>query len=252
VGAYFQIPAWVARPRFERVVLINNILNQDHLSYALATLRQLGYEAVEIVTTSRALRNHLEAQGLHTVDIQPSWIDISRFSPSGPHPDRAFTVGRLSRDVPEKFHQTDPQLFGELAKRKLTVRLMGATCLQPLDGVEILPEGGEDAAKFLRSLDALIYRTADGWFEAFGRVVFEGMACGVVPVVHRQGGYAGFIEDKVEGFLWDEPAQAVEHLETLRSSPSLLAQISQAARRKTELLYGQEARQALVDFYFGR
>ena len=52
---------------------------------------------------------------------------------------------------------------------------MGGACLAehgPIpDGVSLLPVGAETPETFLRSLDCFLYRTSDGWFETFGRVV---------------------------------------------------------------------------------
>ena len=69
---------------------------------------------------------------------------------------------------------------------------MGGTVLRryfppavPTPGLELLPSGIEDAASFLRTLDAFYYRTSPHWPEAAGRVVAEAMATGLARAYAR-------------------------------------------------------------------
>jgi glycosyltransferase involved in cell wall biosynthesis len=163
-------------------------------------------------------------------------------------------VGRLSRDVPEKFHEDDPALFVELAERGFSVRLMGATCIADRLGnhprIEVLTAGSEPAPLFLGSLDVLLHRTSEHWFESFGRVVFEAMASGAVPVVGARGGYADFLSDGTDAILFRDNDEALVHMDRLRAQPELLAHMSAQARALVERMYGVEAKRAIQDFYF--
>ena len=115
--------------------------------------------------------------------------------------------------------------------------------------IELTPEGTAPPEEFLHTLDAMIYRTSDKWLEAFGRSIFEGMACGVVPIAHERGGYAEYIDREMDGVLYRTDAEAIEWLRRLRSEPGLREEMGTAARKKVEALFGPEARERLVNFY---
>lgn len=256
VGAYFQLPEWVRAFANQRVILLYNIPDQNHLRYALETLRNLGIDRPEIVAASNALAQDLADQGLQCSRVEYSWIDIDAFQPVAPRASREFSVGRMSRDVPEKFHSGDPALYRRLAELGFRIRVMGGTCLEAEVGehpnIELLPEGHEPAPEFLWTLDAMLYRTSDRWFEAFGRSIVEAMASGVVPVAYARGGYADVIRHGVDGVLYKTEEEAVKWLVRLREEPDLRQSMAHAARMSMESLYGQEAREKLADYYFNQ
>lgn len=108
-------------------------------------------------------------------------------------------VGRYSRDHPLKFPATHADL---LAAYDLgpgyVVRLMGARATwrrlaveagldedtPPPTGWEMLPVGAVDPREFLAGLDFFLYQDHPGRHEAFGRVLLEAAASGVVVVAH--------------------------------------------------------------------
>lgn len=47
-------------------------------------------------------------------------------------------------------------------------------------------------------------------FEHFGMTTVEAMSAGVVPIVIAQGGQVEIVEEGINGFLWDNPAELVE------------------------------------------
>lgn len=255
VGTYFGVPDWIRFGAFDRIVLVHNISLVPELRFAIAVLRRLSKSPVEVVCASQALVADTEGIDLEKVVVERSWIDIERFKPGVAQTNRAFTIGRMSRDVLDKFHGPDGAMFQDLASSGVCIRIMGGNCFRGFVGthpnIEILAEGAEAPEEFLKSLDAMLYRTSDGWFEAYGRAIVEGMACGVVPVAHFRGGYAEVIESGVDGVLYDSNEEAMSWILKLRLEPSVRSLMSEAARSKAESLYGEAQRSAIACYYFG-
>jgi glycosyltransferase involved in cell wall biosynthesis len=256
VGVYFELPTWLAAAGIERAILIHNIPLPVHLRYAVATLRDYGVKRIEVVATSPALLADLKGLALEGSSVQASWIHLEDFPFQAPRRECRFTAGRMNRDVREKFHESDPGLFKRMAEDGFRLRLMGGTCLAPelqgAEGIELLPAGAEAPAEFLQTLDAMIYRTANDWTEAFGRTIFEGMACGAVPVVHERGGYVAYLEHGVDSAIYRDSEEALEWLRRLRQDPALKERMALAARSKVEGMYSPEAEESLAGYYLGR
>ncbi len=87
----------------------------------------------------------------------------------------------------------------------------------------------------------LYYSAADvcvipSYYESFGLVAVEAMACGTPVVASRVGGLASTVTDGVNGYLipWRCPEPFAEKLEVLLGNAELRANFSRAARRSVE------------------
>ncbi len=241
VGVYFRIGHWYKAALPRRTILIYNTHQPDRLEKAVQRLRAWHHVPVELVYTSTLLRALSDRPGI----VIESPIDLARFIPARRPVAERFRVGRLSRDIPSKHHEDDPALYATLAADGIEVRVMGGQCLRGkstgLADDALLPAGAAPAAAFLQSLDCFFYRTSDRWLEAYGRVVFEAMACGLPVVCGRRGGYADYIVHGVNGFLFDTTAEGIALIQNLRQDPALRARVGRAARETVERLYGDGA-----------
>jgi len=248
VGAYFRVGHWFKAALPRRTILVYNTYQPDRFAKALARLQAWHRAPVEVVYTSPLLRSLSHVPG----PVIESPIDLAHFSPSSAaRPARPFTVGRMSRDVASKHHDDDPAVYDALAATGVAVRIMGGNCLSDrLWGrAELSAAGTQRPGDFLRTLDCFFYRTSERWLEAYGRVVFEAMACGLPVVCGRRGGYADYIVHGINGFLFDTNEQAVNLILKLRDDPSMRARIGRAARQTVEELYRSHAwRQKLAFF----
>lgn len=150
----------------------------------------------------------------------------------------------MSRDVPEKHHPEDIELYKKWAREGFRIRIMGGTCLSSwlggISGIELLPSGAEDAAEFLRGLDCFYYRPSPKFLEAYGRVVSEAMATGLPVVCGRPGGYEDMIQHGSTGFLFDQSEEADRCIGLLKQDENLRRRMGEAARESMELIHEQE------------
>lgn len=89
--------------------------------------------------------------------------------------------------------------------------------------------------------------------EAFGRVIIEAQASGVLVVATNLGGYREIIEDKVTGMLFPprDEKKLVQILTRLVKDPKSSDTLALAARRKVEKLYQLDKVNAqILDVYF--
>ncbi len=247
-GNYFPVGSWLQSARPRRTVLIaNTFILEQHRYTTWHSLQSIGQP--EIVYTSRLMSDWMGIPG----SLQPSLIDITQFAPQQRVESGRFVVGRLSRDVPEKHHPLDPEIYRALTGQGCQIRIMGGTCLAPqirgLERVELLHAGAEPATYFFQQLDCFFYRTSDAWLEAGGRVVAEAMACGLPIVCHRRGGYTEWIDHGVNGLLFDTQEEALALLLRLKNDIGMRKSLGGAARNTAEQLFSRDARERVAQYY---
>ncbi len=222
--------------------------------------RAIAGRANAIVTASAHERGLLEryygadSARMHTI---PCGIDLELFHPQ----DRARSRARLGLD-PER-----PVILwvGRLEKLKgVDILLSAAAQLHRRDYTILLVGGDERAGRLRAELEAqaayegiaanvrftgavahadlpTYYSAADvcvqpSYYESFGLVAVEAMACGTPVVASRVGGLASTVTDGVNGYLipWRCPEPFAEKLEVLLGNPELRANFSRSARRSVE------------------
>jgi len=255
VSTYYKVGAWLDRAQPKRLVILYNIDAPSTLEAWLDRVAKPWFPKPELVFASHALSQRVGLEGA----VQDSPINLARFANARNHvlsETRLCTIGRLSRDTPDKHHPDDIALYRRLAENGYRIRIMGGTVLHhalaDLPSVELLAEGAEPAEQFLGSLDIFLYRTNDNWFEASGRVVFEAMANGLPVVCHARGGYAEAIRQGENGFLYQDQEQAIAIINALRADPSHRAALGRAAQQDVQIRFGEALEQQIRDYFIGR
>ncbi len=248
---------WIRYVDPRRIILVHNSSNMRPRKFRqrLYHISNKGRRKVEVVYASELTKRRV---GNHPGLVEPSLIDLDRFVPSASKPadsaSAAFTVGRLSSDLPHKHHPDDAALYRQLVDHGCRVRIMGASPslkveLDDLEAVTLLPMYAQEAHLFLQGLDCFFYRTSENYLEPSGRVITEAMACGLPVVCHNRGGYVEWIEDGHNGFLFDTQQEALEILLKLKEDPELRERVGKAARRTAEELFSDAVRSQIVEFY---
>jgi glycosyltransferase involved in cell wall biosynthesis len=250
-GAHVAPGLWLRYARYERIIIQCNLAAWERLFTLIEVFRDTVKQEPELVFVSRSLQltAGLPGRVVHSpMDIQRFLqVGRSRGERSGP-----LTVGRVSRDSPDKHHPQDPLLYRMLAARGWHVRILGGTCLAAelagVAGVELLPAGAEDTVDFYRSLDIFFYRTG-ATVEAYGRVMVEAMACGLPVVAGSQGGYTEVMLPGTSGVLVDSQEAAWDALMQLGSDAALRAAMGQAGVHRAEQVHGEAASRAALAAY---
>ena len=222
--------------------------------------RTIARRANAIVTASEHERVLLQRyygadpRHMHTI---PCGVDLDVFTPR----DRG-AARRLLQLPPDSPVIT---WVGRLEKLKGVDILVGAVAQLAERDFTLLIVGGDDRASSLRreleeqarelGVSAnvrfegavahdrlpLYYSAADvcvvpSYYESFGLVAVEAMACGTPVVASRVGGLVSTVTDGVTGYLipWRCPEPFAEKLEVLLNNPELRANFSRAARRSVE------------------
>ncbi|MCC7229934.1 MAG: glycosyltransferase [Fimbriimonadaceae bacterium] len=244
IGTYFKVDPWIALSRPNRVMFIHNIDSDYSLKVALESAHSAGV-IPEVAYASVDLRER--SKGPYG-EVHPSPIDFDRFKPV-PRGDRTFTVGRVSRDVMLKHHPDDAALYRRLAESGVEVKILGGRLFeQELDGlanVTLLPENSMPVEQYLGEIDCFYYRTHPDWYETWGRVVLEAMACGVPIVAERRHGYREYL---TSAQAFETESDAYEKILALRD-PGYWAEQSEVSLSQAQKTLSPEVVAGLVDYY---
>ena len=207
-----------------------------------------------VVATTAEERRRLVAMGAprSRVTVVPCGVDLDHFRPGGrvwpPASGRARIVC-VSRLVPRKGIGDVVAALAELPDVELLVA-GGPPAAMLHDDPEAVRlrdlaerAGVADRVQLLGALERrdvpALLRSADvvcctPWYEPFGLVAVEAMACGVPVVASAVGGLAESVEDGVTGLLVPprRPRAIAEAVRELLDRPDLAASMSVAAERR--------------------
>ncbi|MCR6483783.1 glycosyltransferase [Amycolatopsis sp. OK19-0408] len=204
--------------------------------------RMIGRQAGRVLATSSDEVFELAGLGLprSRISIVPCGVDLGRFSPDGPVARRGarhrlVTVGRL---VPHKGFGIAITALAQLPETELVIA-GGPARGRPAQDPEVRrlreladrlgvgdrvrwpgPVSREDLPALLRSADAVV---CTPWYEPFGIVPLEAMACGVPVVAAAVGGLTDTVVDGVTGLLVRpcRPKELASRVRRLLDDPAL-------------------------------
>ena len=250
IGTYQSVGPWFKHVKPSRIIFIQNMQDPERLREFHASVTSVTSLVPEMVYASAPMMDETpELPGI----IQASPIDLERFRPSL-RANEKFVVGRISRDHPDKHHPEDSKLYRTLSQQGFEVRVQGGLSLAEgvgeTPGVHLTDEGTLPAEEFYEGLDAFFFRTHPRLEEAFGRVIFEAMACGLPVLVEGRHPNRLSLHDGDNCIIIDDSNDAiVEKLVYLRDHPEERAALGLRARAYVEQTIGAKWQQELIEFY---
>jgi len=216
----------------------------------------LARDAALVVATCSDEVTELAALGApaQRVAVVPCGVDLDRFTPHGPRAPRTsrhriLSLGRLvERKGVETTIRALPEVPGAelvivgggdaIADAELARLVAAAQACGVRDRVHLLGQiAREDVPALLRSADVVV---SVPWYEPFGMVPLEAMACGVPVVASAVGGHLDTVLDGRTGALVPprDPAALAQRLRELLADPARLAAIGSAAATRARSRYG--------------
>jgi glycosyltransferase involved in cell wall biosynthesis len=215
--------------------------------------------ADRIVATSSAEMFELVRMGanVRALRVIPCGVDLERFTPKGDEDRRRagrMRIVTLSRLVPRKGVDTAIEALAGVPNAELIVagggertgldgddearRLQG---IAAANGVALRtsfcgPVARERVPALLRSADAVV---CVPWYEPFGIVPLEAMACGIPTIVSAVGGLVDTVVDCVTGFHVPprDPAALARALNTLRINRVARAAMGRSGAERVRTRY---------------
>ena len=250
IGVYFEIAQWVHHVRPDRVIFLYNTFESPSLFERIAEVfRETGVRP-ELLYCAEIMGQETGLPGR----FEPSPTDLELFSPTDiPRPlSRPFTLGRHSRDVPEKHGRDDWKIYQQVSAMGGESVILGGACMSrafpDIRGLHLLKARSSGIPEFLHGLDAYVYRTST-WIEPWGRVVIEAMACGLPVLVHSAGGYAQAIKHETNGLLFDTTDDAIRQIQRLIKEPDLRHRLGAEARNSVCNLLSDFELKRMIAFY---
>ncbi len=196
-----------------------------------------------------------------SVDIIPCGVDLSLFKPAGERMPRRSGIRRLvvvSRLVERKGIGNVISALAHVANAELLIAGGPAPDMleQDPEAVRLLrlaqKEGVAERVHLLGGLERSqvpeLMRSADvvvsvPWYEPFGMVAVEAMACGVPVVASAVGGQVDTVVDGVTGLHVParSPRKLAERLQYVLRRPALRKRMGQAGAERAAQRYGWDA-----------
>ena len=197
-----------------------------------------------LVTAGNAyLADYARRAGAPRVAIIPTVIDLERYPP--PHvklpSDTPFTIGWIGSPSTAKYLQAiAPALAEVCAGGKGLVRLIGTGPVDlPGVPVEVLPWDEASEVDELKRFDVGIMPLPDEPWERgkCGFKLIQYMACGLPVVASPVGVNREIVEQGVNGYLAETPAEWIQALNALLRDAGLRQRMGMAGRKRVEQKY---------------
>jgi hypothetical protein len=247
VGLDGDCTAWATRADADRVIAIPVGAPPTVCLDQLRAIAHDGARRVDLVLPSRAMAARFGSG--HAV-VAPPIEPVKRCDAARPEPaygewtieePAAWPVGIAGQDRRVVAEPSDMPFVRSLAavSGRLHVhdpgRIRYALGADPR--VRFFARADGSLVRFLSSLRCYVHRAERWWNEGLAREILVAMALGVPVLCPRASSYAEYLEDGVDGVLYDSLDGALSCVTELRRAPAYAESIARAAREKAARLF---------------
>ncbi len=229
------------------------------------TIEDLGLiHADVVIVNSRAVKAELRARGLpiRRLEVIPNGVDLKFYQPPSGMARKNGSILFVGRLVPQKGIDVLLRAFGAVLRRLPEARLVVAGDGELQIYFERLTrrlgfphrvsfESWQTGSSLLRLYHEAQVVVVPSWYEPFGIVALEAMACGCPVIASRVGGLEEIVEDRKQGYLvprGDHLALAARLTNLLRDERKRKA-MGRAARARARLFSWKSAAAQTADVF---
>ena len=231
--------AWL-RESIDRVLVIAQAALP---SMYLERLRRIAADGGRPVTLMFTSREKARRFGCDAIVVPPP-VDLAAFD-AAPRkavaPAATIRVAAVGQDGRRVVTADDAPLLQAVAEHAGGLALLDPGPLRYHVGmsaaVQCIARGELPVATFLANADVYFHRAHPWWAEDEGQLLFGAMAMGVPVLCHRCSIYAEYVDDGVDGWIYDDDATALAAIDALRADRARLAQAGDAAQAKARQLF---------------
>ena len=246
VGVNHDLRDWIERADADRVIVL---CGRGRASVYLTQLRAIALDGARRIELVFASRSRAERFGSGHVVVPVPAYDAS--DPAiGVRPDvsvsdaakskRPWTAGIVGQISDRVDKPVDADFIAEVGHRAGALVMYDPGPYRFVLGasrsIRFVERTSDGIRAFLSGIDCLYCRRQPWWDEDDGRGILAAMARGLPVICPRESIHAEFIEDRVDGLLYDDDDEGLALLTELRRAGSWAADLSAAARTKATVL----------------
>jgi len=238
-----ETDAWL-RESIDRVLVIAQPSLPSTYLERLRRLAADGGRPVTLMFTSRAKARRFGCDAM----VVPPPVDLAAFDAAprkAARPSATIRVATVGQDGRRVVTADDTPLLQAIAEHAGELALLDPGPLRYQVGmsaaVHCIGRGELSVGAFLAGTDVYFHRVHPWWAEDEGRLLFGAMALGVPVLCHRSSIYAEYVDDGVDGWLYDDDATVLAAIDALRADRARLAQAGDAAQAKARRLFEPRA-----------
>jgi glycosyltransferase involved in cell wall biosynthesis len=235
--------AWL-RESIDRVLVIAQPSLPSTYLERLRRLAADGGRPVTLMFTSRAKARRFGCDAI----VVPPPVDLAAFDAAprkAARPSATIRVATVGQDGRRVVTADDTPLLQAIAEHAGELALLDPGPLRFHVGmsaaVQCIGRGELPVGAFLAETDVYFHRVHPWWAEDEGQLLFGAMALGVPALCHRSSIYAEYVDDGVDGWLYDDDATVLAAIDALRADRARLAQAGDAAQAKARRLFEPRA-----------